>query len=192
MKKEKVLAIFEESGLMQKGHFLLTSGRHSDTYMQCARLFEDPKYSEQIAGDIAEAFQNDGIDVVVGPAMGGILLAYEVARKLGVRNVFAERQDGEFALRRGFNIQPHQKVLIVEDVVTTGGSVVEVIELMKTLHVDIVGVGLVVDRSNGKVDFGYKTHAVLSTEVISYPADECPICQTDVQLVKPGSRKVFK
>lgn len=192
MDTKKILKIFEETKLMQKGHFLLTSGRHSDTYMQCARLFEYPEYSEMMAKDIADAFKDDSVDLVIGPAMGGIILSYEVSRQLGVRNVFAERVDGKMLLRRGFEILPNQKVLVVEDVVTTGGSVVEVINLLKEIGAEIAGVGLVVDRSNGKVDFGCKMHAVYSTEVISYEAEECPICKTDISLVKPGSRKKFK
>ncbi|MEX1375949.1 MAG: orotate phosphoribosyltransferase [Eubacteriales bacterium] len=191
MEKEKILEIFEKTSLMQKGHFLLTSGRHSDTYMQCARLFEYPEYSEMIAKDIADAFRDDNIDLVVGPAMGGIILSYEVSRHLNVRNMFAERVDGAMLLRRGFEISPNQNVLVVEDVVTTGGSVVEVIELIKEIGAKVAGVGLVVDRSNGVVDFGCKKHAVLTTEVISYEAAECPICKTDLPLVKPGSRKKF-
>ncbi|MBN2879464.1 MAG: orotate phosphoribosyltransferase [Clostridia bacterium] len=192
MDKDIVLKIFEEIKVIQKGHFLLTSGRHSDTYMQCARLFEYPEYSEKIASDIAEAFKDDHIDVVIGPAMGGIILSYEVARKLNARNIFAERTDGIMSIRRGFDMAPGQNILIVEDVVTTGGSVFEVIELVKETGANISGVGLVVDRSNGKVDFGYKQHAVLTTEVISYDANECPICSTDIPLKKPGSRTPAK
>lgn len=191
MEKEKILKIFEETSLMQKGHFLLTSGRHSDTYMQCARLFEYPQYSQLIAEDIAKAFKDDKIDLVIGPAMGGVILSYEVSRQLNVRNVFAERTDGTMSLRRGFEILPELNVLIVEDVVTTGGSVFEVIELVKDLGANIAGVGLVVDRSNGKVDFGCKKYAVLTTEVVSYEAKDCPICSTGEPLVKPGSRKKF-
>ncbi len=189
MEKDRTLKIFEDTKLMQKGHFLLTSGRHSDTYMQCARLFEYPEYAQQISKDIADAFENDNIDVVIGPAMGGVILSYEVSRQLNVRNVFAERTDGAMSLRRGFEILPGQNVLVVEDVVTTGGSVVEVIELVKELGANVAGVGLVVDRSNGKVDFGCKKHAVFTTEVISYEAKDCPICGTGMPLVKPGSRK---
>lgn len=190
MDKNEVLQIFKETKLMQKGHFLLTSGRHSDTYMQCARLFEYPKYSKQIAIDIANAFANDQIDLVVGPAIGGIILAYEVSKQLGVRNVFAERQESTMALRRGFEVLPKQRVLIVEDVITTGGSVVEVKKLLESLGAIVVGVGLVVDRSNGKINFGCKKYAVLTTQVISYEAKNCPICKSDIPLIKPGSRKL--
>jgi len=191
MDKNKILRIFEETRLMQKGHFLLTSGRHSDTYMQCARLFEYPEYSQVIAEDIAKAFKDDNVDLVIGPAMGGIILSYEVSKHLGVRNMFAERVDGTMMLRRGFEVLEGQRVLVVEDVVTTGGSVVEVINLVKQLGAEVAGVGLVVDRSNGKIDFGCKMHAVLTTKVISYEAKDCPICITDIPLVKPGSRKKF-
>ncbi len=177
---------------MQKGHFLLTSGRHSDTYMQCARLFEQPVYSEMIAKDIAEGFKADGITVVVGPAMGGIILAYEVSRAMGLRNVFAERQDGAMALRRGFSLSPEDKVLIVEDVVTTGGSVFEVIDVVKETGAEVIGVGLVVDRSNGVIDFGVKKHAVVTMEVVSYEEKDCPLCKENIPVVKPGSRNIVK
>lgn len=192
MNKDKAIKIFEETGLMQKGHFLLTSGRHSDTYMQCARLFEHPKHSETIAKDIAEAFADDNITMVIGPAMGGIILSYEVSRALGVTNVFAERVDGAMTLRRGFAMGKGDNVLIVEDVITTGGSVFEVIDVVVATGANIAGVGLVVDRSNGKIEFGYKKHAVVTMEVISYSSTECPLCRDNIPFVKPGSRNIGK
>lgn len=173
---------------MLEGHFLLTSGRHSDKYMQCAKLFQYPDVSEKICAQLAEQFSDMKIDLVVGPAIGGIIMAYEMARQLGVKNIFAERENGKMTLRRGFSVEKGTRVLVTEDVVTTGGSVKEVIALLTEMGAEVVGVGSVVDRSAGKVDFGVPFRAVLSMEVRSYEADECPICKTGMPLVKPGSR----
>ena len=188
MNKEEILKIFKDTGVMLEGHFLLTSGRHSDKYMQCAKLFMDADISEKFSKELAVKFT--GVDIVAGPAIGGIILAYEVSRQLGVKNVFFERQEGKMTLRRGFAIDKGAKVLVVEDVVTTGGSVKEVIEEIKNLGANVVGVGSIVDRSNGKVDFGVPFEAVLSMEVVSYEADECPLCKQGIPAVKPGSRNI--
>lgn len=190
MDKSRVMEILEKTGVMQRGHFLLTSGRHSDTYMQCAHLFKYPEYCEEIAADIAARFKDDGVDYVVGPAIGGIIFAYEVSRCMGVPNLFAEREKGEMTFRRGFEIEPGSKVLIVEDVVTTGGSVIEVMECIKEFNAEIVGVGVVIDRSLGSANFGVRLESIVQMEISSYPPDECPICDSGEELVKPGSRKV--
>lgn len=188
MIKQEILKIFKETGVMLEGHFLLTSGRHSDKYMQCAKLFQNADISEKFAKALADKFS--GVGVVAGPAIGGIILAYEVSRQLGVPNVFAERQNGQMTLRRGFTVEKGTRVLVVEDVVTTGGSVKEVVAMLKDMGADVVGVGSIVDRSNGKVDFGVPYEAVLSMEVVSYDADECPLCKQGIPAVKPGSRNI--
>ncbi len=188
--KERVLEVLKEAGVLLEGHFLLTSGRHSNKYLQCAKIFKNAKYSEELCADLAEKFASDGIDLVVGPAMGAVIMAYEVSRHLKVPNIFTEREDGVMTLRRNFDIEPGQKVLVVEDVITTGGSVKEVIEIVKEKGGIVAGVGCVVDRTGGKMDFGTKFESVISMEVQSYEADECPICKTGAPLVKPGSRKV--
>ncbi len=188
MNKEEILKIFKDTGVMLEGHFLLTSGRHSDKYMQCAKLFVDPEISEKFAKQLAGNFS--GIDIVAGPAVGGIILAYEVAKQLGVHNVFFERQDGKMTLRRGFEIPKGAKVLVVEDVVTTGGSVKEVIEEIIDMGAEVEAVGSIVDRSNGNVDFGVPFEAVLSMQVVSYEADDCPLCKQGMPAVKPGSRSL--
>lgn len=191
MKKERVIEILEKSGVLLNGHFLLTSGRHSNQYMQCAQILQYPEYTEEIAKGLAEEFQQDAIDVVVGPAVGGIIFAYEVARQLGAKNVFAEREDGKMTLRRGFSIPVGARVLVAEDVVTTGGSVKEVIEVVKGQGAEVIGVAVLVDRSNGTIDFGTKLKAALTTEVISYEAEECPLCKEGkMPAIKPGSRKI--
>lgn len=186
MDTEQILGIFRETGVMLEGHFLLTSGRHSDRYMQCAKLFQNAAVSERFAKALADKFT--GVDLVAGPAVGGIILAYEVSRQMGVPNVFAERENGAMTLRRGFSVPKGARVLVVEDVVTTGGSVREVIALVGSLGGSVAGVGSIVDRSNGAVDFGVPFEAVLSMEAVSYPPEDCPLCRKGIPVVKPGSR----
>ena len=186
---ERIMQVIEETGVLQKGHFKLTSGRHSDRYMQCARLFEYPEHSALLCAELARRFANAGAELVIGPAIGGIIMSYEVARALGVRNIFAERQDGAMKLRRGFVVRPGQKVLVVEDVITTGGSVKEVIQLLEQAGAEIVGVGVVVDRSAGKIDFGYPLHSLVSMSIESFLPEECALCEKGLPIDKPGSRK---
>lgn len=187
---EKVLKILKEADVLMEGHFLLTSGRHSDKYLQCARIFQYTKYSEELCKILAGKFKDSEIDIVIGPAIGAIQMAYEVSRHLGVKNIFAERQDGAMTLRRGFSIEKGQKVLVVEDVITTGGSVKEVIEVVNGCGGDIVGVGVIVDRSGGKVDFGTRLESVISMEVQSYSPEQCPLCKENIPIIKPGSRNL--
>lgn len=187
---ERILEILKKAGVLLEGHFLLTSGRHSNKYLQCAKIFKHAKYSEELCRDLAEKFAGDGIDLVVGPAMGAVIMAYEVSRHLNVENIFTEREDGKMTLRRNFEIKEGQKVLVVEDVITTGGSVKEVIEIVKECGGVVAGVGAIVDRTGGNIDFGTKFESVISMEVESFEADNCPICKTDIPLVKPGSRKI--
>ncbi len=186
---EEAVQIFTEAGALLEGHFKLTSGRHSNQYMQCAQVLKYPHYTEELAKHIAECFAGDNIELVVGPAMGGIIVAYEVARQLKVPGIFTERQDSKMALRRSFEIKPNTKVLVVEDVVTTGGSVREVIEVVQELGGIVAGVGVLVDRSNGQVDFGVKQAAVLTMNVESWEVEQCPLCaEGKIPAVKPGSR----
>ncbi len=189
LSRQEALTIFSDSGALMEGHFLLTSGRHSNQYMQCAQVLQYPAYTEQLAKHIADKFENDGIELVVGPAMGGIIVSYEVARQLGVPGIFAERKDGQMEIRRGFTINPGQKVLVVEDVVTTGGSVREVIDAVKEAGGEVAGVAVLVDRSNGSVTFGVKQEAVLAMDIQSWEQAECPLCQEGkTEAYKPGSR----
>lgn len=191
--QQQALDCYKKTGAILKGHFKLTSGRHSDTYMQSAKLFIDTKQSEIVCKALAEKLAGEKIDLVVSPAIGGILMGYEVARQLGVPNIFAERENGEMTLRRGFSIEKGTKVVVVEDVVTTGGSVKEVVKLVQGLGAEVVAVASLVDRSNGNVDFGVKYVNLISMEVVSYDADECPFCKEGkIELTKPGSRVVFK
>ena len=189
MDKEEVLRIFNDLGVINNGHFLLTSGKHSNTYLQCAKIFQYPKYSELFSKELALKFKDYKIDVVIGPAIGGIILAYEVARQVGAKAFFAEREEGMMKLRRGFEIKEGENVLVVEDVVTTGGSVKEVIELVNSLKGNVIGVGSIVDRSDGKVNFEVLFKSVVSLYVEAFEREECPLCKEGIPLVKPGSRK---
>lgn len=189
LSKERVIEVLKEANVLMEGHFLLTSGRHSNKYLQCARVFQNTKYSEELCKILAEKFADDKIDLVIGPAIGAVQMAYEVSRQLGCPNFFAEREDGEMTLRRGFAINPGERVLVVEDVITTGGSVHEVIELVKAAGATVAGVGVIVDRTGGKIDFGTRLESVMAIEVQSWAAGNCPLCAESVPLVKPGSRK---
>ncbi len=189
--RESIENILNESGVLSKGHFLLTSGRHSETYMQCAKILRYPKYAKEICVHLAEQFKDDKVDIVIGPAMGGIIIAYELARQLDCMNLFAERENGKMTLRRGFKIPKGARVVIAEDVVTTGGSVREVVDIVKKQGGELVGVALLVDRSNGQVEFGTKLVSAYKTDIKSYEDKECPICKEGkIDLVKPGSRKI--
>lgn len=189
--RDRVTEILKEAGVLLEGHFLLTSGRHSNRYLQCAKIFRNTKYSEELCGALAEQFKDDDIQLVIGPAMGAVQMSYEVSRHIGCENFFAERdENGEMALRRGFAVEEGQRVLIVEDVVTTGGSVREVMELVRRAGGVVAGVGSIVDRTGGKIDFGVPFRAVYVADVTSWEADECPLCKEGVGApVKPGSRK---
>ncbi|HRY12749.1 MAG TPA: orotate phosphoribosyltransferase [Syntrophomonadaceae bacterium] len=185
----EAIDIFTRSGALMEGHFKLTSGRHSNRYMQCAQVLQYPQYTEQLAAHIAEKYADDKIDMVIGPAMGGIIVAYEVARQLKVPGIFCERENGQMALRRGFTIAPGSRLLVVEDVVTTGGSVNEVIEIVRAAGGEVAGVAVLVDRSAGKVDFGVRKEAVLTMDIESWLPDECPLCRDGQgEAIKPGSR----
>lgn len=189
--RERIEQILRESGVLLEGHFLLTSGRHSNKYMQCAKVFRHAKYSEELCGALAHMWDGEKIDVVIGPAMGAVQMAYEVSRAVGCENFFTERgDDSKMVLRRGFEVTPGMRCLIVEDVVTTGGSVKEVIQLVQASGGEVVGVGSLVDRSNGAVDFGVPFKAVYPVEVVSWEASDCPLCKEGtLPAVKPGSRK---
>lgn len=190
MTKERALDILKEAGVLLEGHFLLTSGRHSGRYLQCARIFRNTRYSEELCAALAEHFRDDRVDIVIGPALGAVQMAYEVSRALGCENFFAEREDGAMTLRRGFAIEPGQRVLVVEDVVTTGGSVREVLEIVRQAGGEIVGVGSIVDRTGGRISFGVPFRSVVSMEVESWEPGECPLCKAGAPApYKPGSRK---
>lgn len=190
--EKRVIEIFKETDVLLDGHFLLTSGRHSNQYMQCAKILQYPNYTQELMGMLAEKYKDDKIDYVLAPAVGGIIIGYELARQLGARNMFAEREeDGSMAFRRGFELPKGARVVVAEDVITTGGSVQEVIDIAKEAGAEIVGVAVLVDRSNGTAKFDARLDCALVAKVESWEKDECPICKEGKEeLVKPGSRKI--
>lgn len=188
MEQKQILEIFNQTKAILKGHFVLTSGRHSDTYMQCAKLFVYPDKAEQICAALCNKLKEINIDYVVSPAVGGIIMGYQVAKLLNKPNLFFERQDGKMTLRRGFELPQGSNVLVVEDVVTTGGSVKEVISQVESMGGKVAAVASIVDRSGGNVDFGKKFVSLLSMEIISYSEQDCPLCKQGLQAYKPGSR----
>lgn len=190
MTGNEALKIFESCSAILKGHFLLTSGRHSDTYMQCAKLFVNPEISKTICEELVKKLSGYKIDFVASPAIGGIIMGYEIARQLNVPNIFFERENNEMSLRRGFELPKNSNVLVVEDVVTTGGSVKEVIACVKALSSNVTVVASIVDRSKGEVSFGVDYINVIGMDIKSYEAENCPICKTGQKLVKPGSRNI--
>jgi orotate phosphoribosyltransferase len=189
MKKEKALEIFEKSGALLNGHFLLSSGLHSPQYFQCARVLQYPFYAELFCLEIVKNFKGERIDCVISPAVGGLVVGQECARLIGCRAMFAERDNKVMSLRRGFELKHDERVLVVEDVVTTGGSVKEVIELVKGAGAEVVGIGFIVDRSNGKHIFDVPAFSVFKMEVVTYQPENCPLCAEGIPVVKPGSRK---
>ena len=188
---ENVKAMFEKSGALLNGHFLLTSGLHSPVYWEKALVIQYPEYTEKLCKMIAAHYRKSGASVVAGPTTPGIILSYETARQLGVRGIFAEKDEaaGGRVFRRGFEIKPGEKVLVVDDVMTTGGSVSEVIAAVKKLQGDVVGVGVLVLRSGKEPDFGAPFYACLQTDVVTYKPEECPLCAKGIPLVKRGSSK---
>lgn len=190
MEKDKILGIFKSTGALQHGHFRLTSGLHSPEYFQCAKVLQFPQYNELLCGEIARHFFDWKVELVVAPAIGGIMVGQEVARQMRVRGIFAERENQAMTLRRGFEVKPGERVLVCEDVVTTGGSVQEVVDLVKQSGGVVVGVAAVVDRSRSPVTFGSQFFSLLKMEVPVYRPEACPLCKENIPIVKPGSRKV--
>ena len=186
---ELMQTLYRTSALLQ-GHFLLSSGLHSDRYIQCALLLQYPAISEQVGKDLADHFRQLDVDTVVGPAMGGILVVYEVARHLNKRAIFTERELGKMSLRRGFVLDPEEKVLVIEDVITTGGSLMEAIDVCKKYGANVVGAGAIIDRSIRPLDFGVPTSSLLRLEIQTWKKEDCTLCQQGIRLVKPGSREI--
>ncbi len=190
MDKNDILETFRSTGALLEGHFILTSGRHSETYFQCAKVLQYPEYLTLFGRIIADHFKDDKIDAVISPAIGGIVIGTEVGRQLGVKTIFTERKDGIMKLRRGFEIEKGERILVVEDVLTTGGSINEVIEIVKENEGKVSGVGVVVDRSGGNVELHKNQVAVLKHRTISYTESEIPGYLADIPVQKPGSRNI--
>lgn len=190
MSDEEVLQALKEAGAILHGHFQLTSGRHSDTYVQCARVLEDPALTTRLAEAMAEKVSDRGINLVAAPAVGGILIGFAVAQALGVKFIFSERQQGAMAFRRSFTVEPGQRVLVVEDVVTTGGSVAEVINLVRQSGGEVVAVTSIIDRG-GKKAFTDEFLPLLQLEVESMEPPNCPQCASETPIDSPGSRRLL-
>lgn len=188
-----VLELFQESGAYLKGHFRLTSGLHSPEYLQCALVLQHPRHAETLGKVLGESISElpgaEKIDTVVSPAMGGLIIGHEVARALGARHIFTERDaERKMTLRRGFTVQPGEKIVVIEDVITTGGSSAEVVELLRAAGAEVVAAGSIIDRSGGHASLGVPRVALATMNVVSWEPDACPLCAQGLPVVKPGSR----
>jgi orotate phosphoribosyltransferase len=188
MEKHEIIEHFTSTNALLTGHFILSSGLHSPNYLQCALALRNPKDAEKFGRAIAEKVKPNQFDGVVSPAIGGIIIGYEVARALNLPFIWTERQEGEMTLRRGFSIKKDAKYLVVEDVITTGGSTVECIKVIESLGGKVTFAASIIDRSNGKADVGVKRIALVAVEVEMYPTDFCPNCKNGEIAIKPGSR----
>jgi orotate phosphoribosyltransferase len=183
-----ILSIFKETDALLDGHFVLSSGKHSRTYFQCAKVLQHPEFLTAFSIMIADEFESIHPDVVISPAIGGVVLGTEVGTQLGVRTIFAERKKGKMVIRRGFEINPGEKVLIVEDVITTGGSVKEVVEIVEEAKGNIIGVGVLVDRSNGTAKIHPKQYSITSLNLESFDDNNVPSDLAKIPIQKPGSK----
>lgn len=184
------LTIMKQCEAFLEGHFLLSSGRHSGGYCQCAKLLRYPALAEQVLSSVAAQVKNLPVTKVCGPAMGGILVSYELARQLGAESLFTERKDGEMQLRRGFSAGPGDKILIAEDVITTGKSTMETVKVLTDLGAEVIGAACIVDRRAQDCDFPLPVYAALKLTIDSYEPEDCPLCRAgNLPLEKPGSRE---
>lgn len=187
-----VLEMFQNNNALLKGHFLLSSGLHSERYLQCALVLQYPKLAKKLGQALAEQFKAAAVDVVISPAMGGLIIGHEVAKALGVRFIFTERQDGQMTLRRGFTISPGEKLIVIEDVFTTGKSTKEVIEVVKGTSGQVLGVGAIINRAEKEIDFGVPAQYLLALQVKTFEPAKCPWCKEGLPFFKPGSRSTTK
>jgi orotate phosphoribosyltransferase len=193
LKSDPVFNLFQETGAYLRGHFRLTSGLHSHEYLQCAIVLQHPDHAQELGADLAVALAKldiPEVKVVVSPALGGVIIGHEVARALGVRHIFAERDPatGKMVLRRGFKVDPGEPAVVVEDVVTTGGSTRDVVELLRAAGANVVAAGSIIDRSGGGADVGVPRVSLTILNVVTYPPEECPLCREGLPVTKPGSR----
>jgi orotate phosphoribosyltransferase len=190
LRPEQVIDRFRETGALLEGHFLLTSGLHSTVYLQCALVLQQPRTAEEFGREIAARFREAGIQTVASPAIGGIVIGHEVARALGARFIWTERENGKMILRRGFSVAPGEKILVVEDVVTTGGSTRETVQALQELGADVRGAASIIDRSSGAANVGVPRTALSTLNVPAVEPDVCEACERGEAPVKPGSRRV--
>ncbi|WP_042277663.1 orotate phosphoribosyltransferase [[Clostridium] dakarense] len=188
MSKVDVVDILKKSDALLEGHFLLSSGKHSNRYIQCAKVLRFPQYAEAVLSTVVEQIKDLDIDLVVGPAMGGVIVSYELGRQLNKETVFTERKDGVMELRRGFEVKPGAKIIIAEDVVTTGKSTIETKKALEALGGEVIGVACIANRTND--DIGMPIYSAIKLDIQVHDADECPLCKEgNLELVKPGSRE---
>jgi len=185
---DEIIQIFKDAGAILEGHFLLASGLHSPVYWEKFRVLQCPHYTEKLCQLIAEHFKKDNVQIVAGPTTGGIILAFEVARQMGVKGIFAEKEGETRVFRRGFSINPGDRVLIVDDILTTGSSITEVMDAVKKLRGIIVGIGVLVDRAEQTKDFGAPLFSCLRSATVTYPPAECPLCAAGIPLVRLGGQ----
>jgi orotate phosphoribosyltransferase len=188
MDETSVLKLFKSSGALLEGHFRLSSGLHSGGYLQCALVLQHPTHAEALGRELGAKVEAAGVTVVLSPALGGLIIGHEVARALGVRAIFAERQDGTLTLRRGFSLSSADTVVVIEDVVTTGGSTRETIAVAEQAGARVVAAGAIIDRSGGTPDLGAPFHSLVSLTLATYAPGSCPMCAAGRPVVKPGSR----
>jgi len=186
--EKRILDMFRERGALLEGHFVLSSGRHSREYLQCAKALEFPADANALGREIAELFVDHDIETVASPAIGGLVIGYAVASAMNVRFLWTERQNGEMTLRRGFELKRNERILVVEDVITTGGSTRECIAELERNGGQVAAAASIIDRSNGKADVGVRRKALVEMDVESFAADECPMCAEGIPAIKPGSR----
>jgi orotate phosphoribosyltransferase len=188
MTEDIVLGLFRESGALLEGHFLLSSGLHSGGYLQCALVLQHPQHAETLGRMLADQLKLLNVTAILSPAIGGLIIGPEVARALGVRAIFAERQDKVLSLRRGFSLGPDDRVIVIEDVVTTGGSTKETVAVSESAGAEVIGAGTIIDRSGGTAVLGVPFHALVTLSLPTYKPDVCPLCADGLPVVKPGSR----
>ena len=188
MTENEILDVFRKHSALLEGHFILSSGLHSDRYVQCALVLQHPRVAEQLCSQLAEKLRHLGATVVAAPALGGVLVAHELARALGVRALFTERQEGAMALRRGFSLNPSEPTLVVEDVITTGLSTRETIQCVQEAGGKVAGAGALIDRSGGAADLGVPKATLITLKIQNYNPADCPLCLAGIPAVKPGSR----
>ncbi len=188
MDPEAVLGLFRQAGALLEGHFRLSSGLHSDRYLQSALVLQYPEFATALGYALGERTRHMDPTVVVSPALGGVVIGQEVGRALGVRAIFVERQDGKLTLRRGFRLEPSDRVLVIEDVITTGGSTRETVDVAEAAGAHVLGVGAIIDRGGDPARLNLPMHTLLNLVVPTYPPDACPLCAEGLPIIKPGSR----
>jgi orotate phosphoribosyltransferase len=189
---DEALALFQEAGALLSGHFKLSSGLHSGEYLEKFRLAENPRLFDPMCAELARQFADANVEIVLGPTTAGIILAYGVARHLGVQARYAEREGGKMTLRRNQSLEPGTRVLVVDDILTTGGAVKECLQVVEEMGAKLVGVGVLGDRSGGKTDLGTRMEALLTVSAKAYPPEECPLCRDGVPLYQPGTKGLAK